>query len=44
MSGQDARKAMQNASPLFEVIGRLLLLLSAFGVAEFLRDVQRYSG
>jgi len=44
MSGQDARKAMQNASPLFGVVGRLILLVLAFGVAEFLRDVQRYSG
>ena len=35
---------MQNASPLFRVAGRVLLVLSALGVAEFLRDVQRYCG
>jgi hypothetical protein len=43
MSGQDARKAIEDASPLLAVVGRVLLLLLAFGVAEFLRDMQRYS-
>jgi len=44
MSGQDAGKAMQSAAPLFGAVGKLILLVLAFGVAEFLRDVQRYSG
>jgi hypothetical protein len=44
MSGQDARKAIQSTSPLFGAVGSLILLLLAFGLAEFLRDVQRYSG
>ena len=38
-----ACKAMKGSKPLISAFGRVVVLIGTFGVAEFLREMQRFS-